>query len=132
MNEEQTIYSESNINDPSLEFDNSQCLVNISSVKNNPDWEYTTCEETYFQTLSGKWHNIHNKIWETLDGKLYKIDRQNFITECLDPAQQDNESQKGSSLESLETQASSVLKRTNDGDDHCETNQNSTKKQRIE
>jgi hypothetical protein len=45
------------------------------------EWIENVCEETYFVTLSGTWNDPKTKVWETPEGKLYKIDRHNFVSE---------------------------------------------------
>jgi hypothetical protein len=47
------------------------------------EWKYTECEETYFLTISGKWHNHRKRIWETTDGELFLIDKNNYIKKYI-------------------------------------------------
>ena len=48
------------------------------------EWKESSCEETYYVTLTGKWNNFREKIWETDDHKLFKIDGNNYLTPYSD------------------------------------------------
>ena len=49
------------------------------------DWVDEKCEQTYHDTLVGKWSDVRNKIWQTTNGMKYKIDATNFATVLVVP-----------------------------------------------
>jgi hypothetical protein len=85
-------------------------LTDSAPLVTTDDWIDAVCEETYFVTLQGTWNDPKKKIWETPEGELYQVDRNNFVSDYVPPSNKrskyDEDDEDGAHINDSEEESS--------------------------